>query len=205
MKHLLIFLTFIFAVSCSTNKSNKIQAEFSKMKSTEECITESQDFQRYFTISKELLSEIAESDMTETEMLSFVSNSNYDTILSRINASAADIIRYDSIPIYCQRIADTTSTSDCSFCSLSQQEIAGEYVSLIGWIRSEPEDFDDFIMPCVGSGTTCKWVQYLSCLAGCCLLPPIINAMCCVACYCDYCTREEGHPMNKPCGQTSTN
>lgn len=209
MKKILILLTVIFIVSCSNRNNEEFETELTNTKSTESCVSENPDFQRYFSISKELLANIAESNMTKEEIASFLTNSNYDSIFSRINASTSDIQRYDSVAIYAQRVSDYYLTEvvvgDCSLCSLSQQELAVEFVSIIGWIRSEPDDFNDFFVPCSsGSGTTCAWVQYMACIGACCLLPPGLNVMCVVACYCEFCTRESGHPMNVPCGQSST-
>ncbi len=176
------------------------------LKSSEICLSDELDFQRYFSISKEIIEKVADSELSDSIILDLISSEEYDSLYKEIGATASDITRYDSLSIYASNLLTTYSTTagDCSLCEASDEDIQEYFVTIVGWVRDNPDDFEEFEIICDNNGTQCQWVQYIACLGACCTLPPFLNALCAAACYCEFCTRESGHPMNGPCGQAPT-
>ena len=210
MKQILVLTLIFFMIGCS-NTNKEINSEFSETKAIELCLSDNADFQRYLNISKEILFTVADCELSEEEIFNLFQISDFETLYDATNSTPEDIKRYDSLSIYAERLMVYYSVTEgeCSLCSYSPDELSRTFVSIVGWIRTNPSDFNEFEPACTslkdsGGGTRCRWVQYIACMGACCTLPPYLNALCVVACYCEFCTRESGHPMNSPCGQAST-
>lgn len=205
----LVILGFISA-SCDKMSENDQVNRGEAMQKTAlagDCMTNHPYFLSHLQISKELNFNIAESKLSETQLANLLLAGDYESVFVAIEATQEERLRYDSIPIYAQMLAEAydISVGSCAICDIPQEELVDQYISFIQWVKSNPQDFANFFPSCEileseGGGTKCKWFQYAACLAACTMLPPILNAFCAVGCYCEFCVRPPNHPLGTPCG-----